>query len=428
MSNTTARQVGEGIGTAAGMAIGAMRAAQHSALTHKIEQATKAVDEGRLDAAIVTAKALLQEKDRDAQAVGHYVSAMVHVKEGDNAKAITHFSACIQLMESSNAVQDYPHQLAGMYFARGSLYLEQDELANALRDLTAAIRLTPQEGELYFLRGRALRRLGDLSQALSDLNQAISQAPDDADYYRERSQVYIDLKEPQQSLADLERALKLKPTNSRTLRDRGKLYALMGEHEKAIEDYTEAIRLDPDNADLFDLRAESYQSTGKIDSAEADSALAARKKGARHKYGEYLEAARKFHYEQGGARYTRAEAEGRTSYVSSYVGAIVGMAFIGLVLGWFIAMVVGGGRSFNVSIVFWVVVGLVVFGILTTRSEASKRRQRATAYWAALDRLDRQKPGFAEFFDRYVDARAAGKLDDRLFNSTRRILEGSKLS
>ncbi|MCL4862915.1 MAG: tetratricopeptide repeat protein [Caldilineaceae bacterium] len=98
----------------------------------------------------------------------------------------------------------------------------------------------------------------------------------------------------------MERTLKLKPTNSRTLWDRGKLYASLGEHEKAIEDYTEAIRLDPDSIEVFELRTESYQSTGKTDSAEADIALAARKKGTCHQYGEYLEVARKFYYEQSG--------------------------------------------------------------------------------------------------------------------------------
>ena len=67
------------------------------------------------------------------------------------------------------------------YRLRGELYYSRlRRLDLALKDLTQAIMLAPEEPHLYVLRAQTYRAAGDLSLARDDYNVALRLRPDDA--------------------------------------------------------------------------------------------------------------------------------------------------------------------------------------------------------------------------------------------------------
>lgn len=60
----------------------------------------------------------------------------------------------------------------------GSLYLEQGQPSEALRDLEKALKLAPDDSELLTNRAQVYRQFGQIAQALDDLNRAIELNPD----------------------------------------------------------------------------------------------------------------------------------------------------------------------------------------------------------------------------------------------------------
>jgi tetratricopeptide (TPR) repeat protein len=154
--------VGAGIGTAAGLIIGAHQALQGFAVKQRVQQAVQGLQTGNLDEASQGAQFLTKEKDKEVQAVGHYFFACICIAEEDLQGAITHLSDYFRLLEAVNAAQRYRERLAEAYRMRGSIYLERKDLANALRDFTSAIQVAPNNGDSYLLGGQALRNLGEL--------------------------------------------------------------------------------------------------------------------------------------------------------------------------------------------------------------------------------------------------------------------------
>lgn len=65
-----------------------------------------------------------------------------------------------------------------LYAVRGSIYLEQGQPTEALRDLEKALKLDPDDSELLTNRAQVYRQFGQIAQALDDLNRAIELNPD----------------------------------------------------------------------------------------------------------------------------------------------------------------------------------------------------------------------------------------------------------
>jgi tetratricopeptide (TPR) repeat protein len=67
--------------------------------------------------------------------------------------------------------------------SRALIYLKLDELARALADYDAALRLDPGKAHSLYGRGLAKRKLGDLAGAEADLTAATSLVPRVAEEY-----------------------------------------------------------------------------------------------------------------------------------------------------------------------------------------------------------------------------------------------------
>jgi tetratricopeptide (TPR) repeat protein len=135
----------------------------------------------------------------------------------------------------------------------------QRELANAPNDDCALYRITKLAED---------RHRTDI--AMKALSHAIEVNPDDFESHHRRGTVYFDLGQYDQALADFSEAIRLNPREVGAMRSRALLYLALEEYPAALADLNQAIAIDPDNPDTYYNRAQVYLATADFRKAEAD--------------------------------------------------------------------------------------------------------------------------------------------------------------
>ena len=163
------------------------------------------------------------------------------------------------------------------YVARALVWDNFDGSEQAVRDVTRAIELTPDEGWLYALR--AVLRPRDSQAAyldIADYTQALVSMPDRADYYYWRSVRYAEVGAFAQALEDSTRVIDRDPDNPNAYAQRALVRQLAQTSDIAtiaplnIQDYTQAIQLNPDDGTYHYERATNYASLGRTSEALSD--------------------------------------------------------------------------------------------------------------------------------------------------------------
>ena len=128
-----------------------------------------------------------------------------------------------------------------LLYRRGCLLLDE-EYANypqALQDLTAVLR-APGITDARLFRATAFLRLGDVTQALGDLDAYVRASPDDVRGYERRFEARLAAGKRKDAVADLEAALRVQPRADLYLR-LAALHAEAGETSRAFAAYEDGI-------------------------------------------------------------------------------------------------------------------------------------------------------------------------------------------
>ena len=81
---------------------------------------------------------------------------------------------------------------------------------DAIKALTEAIRLNPEDPDLYNIRGLSYAALGQHDQAIQDYDEAIRLDPKDADFYSNRGLAYAALGKSTEAESDYAKARDLR--------------------------------------------------------------------------------------------------------------------------------------------------------------------------------------------------------------------------
>ncbi len=161
---------------------------------------------------------------------------------GETQKAIDYFS---------QAVQQTPN-LARVRILRGSLYLQQQNLDDAIKDFSEAIRLDPKNPELLVDRGIAYMQPGqDSALALADFQSAIALEPDNSNYQYLLGSALTTNEDYEKAIEAFTLALQLQPDDVQSLVSRGDARRGAKDFAGALSDYTTALSLTPNSADLL---------------------------------------------------------------------------------------------------------------------------------------------------------------------------------
>ncbi|HVX67282.1 MAG TPA: tetratricopeptide repeat protein [Bryobacteraceae bacterium] len=142
--------------------------------------------------------------------MAHANLAVILASEHEVAAAAAHFSRAIELLGDSPDSARY-------YYLRGKLYREQERLADAERDFSAAVRLSQRYAKAHLELGNTRAELGDEAGALKALRRAVALAPDDAEARQQLGSSYLRAGEPQRALEHLRAAARLRPDDRQTL-------------------------------------------------------------------------------------------------------------------------------------------------------------------------------------------------------------------
>jgi tetratricopeptide (TPR) repeat protein len=126
---------------------------------------------------------------------------------------------------------------------KGYQHYKENQPQKAVKELSQAIEIDPQNLEAYFWRARAFIRLGQLDQAIADLNEVVHLDPSYSPAYDNLGWVYMRRTEYDESLANLNKSIELKPDNGWAHYMRGRIFFKKGQMQKAFDNASTACKL-----------------------------------------------------------------------------------------------------------------------------------------------------------------------------------------
>jgi len=165
----------------------------------------------------------------------HAQVALQHLAEGRLTNA----------MDTLNqAIVQYPNA-AELFGIRGSLWLEQDNIAAALADLESAVRLAPDNPRHLTNRAQAYRKFKRVDEALADLNRAVELDADMLPARFNRGAILFGQGDFDASLADFDHCIAVDPHAAAPYFNRAAIYDAMGRREPAIADLERFLQIAP---------------------------------------------------------------------------------------------------------------------------------------------------------------------------------------
>ncbi len=173
---------------------------------------------------------------------------------GDLASAMRDCDAALKLEPSH----------AGVLQVRAMVYTDQGDYDRGLADIQKAIKSAPTDGLNFYLRGVIRFDMKEYEKTIDDETKAIALAAAEKDYeaeaYNERAAAYGILKQDDQSMTDLNKSLAL-AESPEAYADRALLYARMGEYPRSISDAGKAVALKPSYANAYGILGAVYFET-----------------------------------------------------------------------------------------------------------------------------------------------------------------------
>ena len=175
------------------------------------------------------------------------------LKFGEFDKAINDFN---------KAIDEYNYRSVRAYAYRGLAYAAKNQYDNALKDITQAINIQPNNTLGYICRGFIYNRKGNYSEALNDYTAAIKLEPKNALAYFGRAIVHIAMANNKtfsnDALIDFKRAIELNPNDDSFYAFRSMMYSFGNKNDSAMSDINKAIELNPNKSVYYAVRG-SFQ-------------------------------------------------------------------------------------------------------------------------------------------------------------------------
>jgi serine/threonine-protein kinase len=135
-------------------------------------------------------------------------------------------------------------------------------VTKALKSITEALRLDPEEPAVRFALAVIDRGTGRGSAAIEELRRVLALQPGNDEAYRELGDILFDEGRFDEAIAALRKAVELRPEFWRNHSALGYAYAKRGRHQEAIAAYSKVTELQPRNSRGFQMLGFAYQDAG----------------------------------------------------------------------------------------------------------------------------------------------------------------------
>jgi len=227
-------------------------------------RALNRLDAGELDQSVADFEKVIGLNPSHKQAL--YNCGLAHLRAGDSTAALDELDRVLELDPDIALDQE----VAELFFDRGMASLNQEQLDNAVEDLSIALRADPRYLEAAIGSGMALLSQGKLDQAIADFTLAIDLDPENAEAYAERAAAHTAQENSESALADYDQSISLDPTRVDTRLNRAAIHVDAGDIILAIEDFTAVIDLKPDHIQAIFSRGLAHEQLGNMDPQIAD--------------------------------------------------------------------------------------------------------------------------------------------------------------
>lgn len=179
--------------------------------------------------------------------------------------------------ETQPAVSAERRKQAAALVVSGDAHRMNGAFDNAIREITEAIRIDPNNALAYALRGSAYQGKGVGDLAILDFTQSIRIDPNFTWAYSQRCLAYLAKGAQELALSDINEVIRLEPKNYWAYKTRSTVYHNLGLHDAAqadeqreMNDLTEAILKTPQDSDRFTDRCHAFRVRLQLDLAFAD--------------------------------------------------------------------------------------------------------------------------------------------------------------
>ncbi|MDO7873724.1 tetratricopeptide repeat protein [Hymenobacter sp. ASUV-10] len=156
----------------------------------------------------------------------------------------------VQADELDGAIRREPRNTA-LLARRATLRLAAGQPSAALRDVSAAIDIDDNDGQLYFLKARALRALGRLPEALAAARQAASHGFTAPELPLLVGETHLAARNYAAALDNFDRTLRLDPDQPAALFYKGLAYAATGDTSTAVQYLEDAHNREPRQPEIL---------------------------------------------------------------------------------------------------------------------------------------------------------------------------------
>jgi tetratricopeptide (TPR) repeat protein len=163
----------------------------------------------------------------------------------------------------------YQPSLSKWQHDRGFAYLQNQELTQAARELTAALAVRPGYALAHYNLGVVLAKQGDPRQAIAHLREAVRLRPNLAGAHDQLGALLFRSGREEEAVARFHEALRIRPDQVSAHNNLGVALSERGLKKDAERHLREALRLNPRHADAHHNLGILLMSNGKLDSAIA---------------------------------------------------------------------------------------------------------------------------------------------------------------
>lgn len=152
----------------------------------------------------------------------------------------------------------------------GSLKAQSGQMGEALRLITAALKINPRSAEALVNLSNVMHALKRDQDALDCLDKALAIKPNDPLALGNRGSALLSLNRPQDALASFETLLRLDPRNGEAIMNRGICKATLSRHDEALADFDAALALMPGHPNVLYNRGSALLALGRPVEALSD--------------------------------------------------------------------------------------------------------------------------------------------------------------
>ena len=158
------------------------------------------------------------------------------------------------LHELNLFIKDNPGN-AMAFYNRACLYASKEDLNQALKDYTEALRMDPDNSDVYYNRGIVRVKMKQYEKAIEDFQKAVALRPDFQDAYCNLGNAHYELGKYVLAIRDYTKALNLNPKDGDVHFNRGLAYLALKKRERALSDFKKALQLGRKQAEEFLMQA-----------------------------------------------------------------------------------------------------------------------------------------------------------------------------